>query len=44
MPKKHIHDVYGYQGVYSCINCVKQFTLKQVQKFKNIRVLEWPQS
>jgi len=37
---KHIHEVYGYLGVFSCIGCPKQFTLKQVNKYKNIKITE----
>lgn len=37
---KHIHEVYGHFGVYSCVNCPQQFTLKQVNNFKKIIIVE----
>ena len=39
--KKHIHEVYGYQGVYSCINCPKQFTLTELNKLHIIVVADY---
>ncbi len=35
---KHIHEVYGYMGVWSCVSCPKQFTLAQINKFNIIIV------
>ena len=35
---KHIHEVYGYMGVYSCVSCPEQFTLQQVNEFNNIKI------
>lgn len=40
--KKHIHEVYWFNGIFSCINCPKQFTLSQVNKFKKIKMVGKP--
>lgn len=32
--EEHIHEVYGCDGVYSCVHCPKQFSLKEINKMK----------
>lgn len=39
--KKHIHEVYGYQGVFSCVTCPKQFTLAELNKHHIIVVADY---
>jgi len=37
----HIHEVYGFEGVFSCIHCPKQFTLAELNKLHIIVVADY---
>lgn len=41
MMKKHIHEVFGYQGVFSCVYCPKQFTLAELNKHNIVIVADY---